>query len=117
MEFATSTEQLLHQKNTIKNYVNCFCSTEFTDNTTRTLSELLHQQNTKNTIRTMTVNCYINRTQITQQELGQGLLHQQNTKNTIRTMTGNCCINRTQKNTIKNTVNCYINRTQKQETQ
>ena len=62
----------------------------------------------------MTGNCYINRTQITQQELGQGiatstehkkhnknydreLLHQQNTKNTIRTMTGNCYINRKQK--------------------
>ena len=61
----------------------------------------------------MTLNCYINRTQKTQQELGQGiatstehkkhnknydreLLHQQNTKNTIRTMTVNCYINRTQ---------------------
>ena len=61
-------------------------------------SELLHQQNTNNTTRTWSGNCYINRTQ----------------KNTIRTMTGNCYINRTQKNTTRTwSGNCYINRTQK----
>ena len=61
----------------------------------------------------MTGNCYINRTQITQQELGQGiatstehkkhnknydreLLHQQNTKKHNKNYDRNCYINRTQ---------------------
>ena len=70
---ATSTEHKKHNKNYDR--------------------ELLHQQNTNNTTRTWSGNCYINRTKNYDREL----LHQQNTKNTIRTMTGNCYINRTQK--------------------
>ena len=62
----------------------------------------------------MTVFCYINRTQIPQQELGQGIAtsteHKKHNKNYDREL----LINRTQKKHNKNlTVNCYINRTQK----
>ena len=96
-------------------------STEHKKNTIRTMfRELLHQQKTKNTIRTMTVNCYINRT-LHQQNTVRELLHQQNTntirtqqENTIRTMTVNCYINRTQITQQElGQLNCYINRTQK----
>ena len=79
----------------------------------------------------MTVNCYINRTQITQQELGQGiatstehkkhnknydreLLHQQNTKKNNKNYDRELLHQQNTNNTTRTwSGNCYINRTQK----